>query len=228
MPRHSVPLLDAIAAARLGPFSGGTPGGPATGANLIVLDEFLARPELDTLVDWVAERESEFGHSRVVSPAGDGQLDQGHRRSKVLFAMGPLQAVVEQRLMSVFDYVRLGLGLPSFPVGRIEMQITASNDGEYFRAHTDNSHELLVGRNLTYVYFFHREPARFSGGRLRFYGRDGARATQGGAPLVELVPRQNQVVFFPAHHFHEIETISCPSRRFLDSRFTVNGWYRTS
>lgn len=231
MPRNSVPLLDAIATTQRGRPGGSTTSEASPGnAKIIILDEFLARPELDALVEWVAGHEPEFGSSRVISPTGsDGRLDQVHRRSKVLYVPGPLHAIFEQRLMSVLDHVRLGLGLPAFPVRMIETQITASNDGEYFRAHTDNSHKLLTGRRLTYVYFFHRLPARFSGGRLRFFEMNETVGRTVPGPLIaEVVPRQNQVVFFPPHYFHEIETVSCPSRRFLDSRFTVNGWYRAS
>jgi Rps23 Pro-64 3,4-dihydroxylase Tpa1-like proline 4-hydroxylase len=186
-----------------------------------VLDEFLARSELDALVAWVVSREQEFGNSRVLGE-GDGRIDPDSRRSKVLYAPGPLRLVVEQRLMSVLDYVRASTGVTAFPVQHIEMQVTASNDGDYFRPHLDNAHTQVSTRRLTFVLFFHREPARFSGGRLRFYAqRDG----RPGRQIAEVVPRQNQVVFFAPHLYHEIETVSCPSGQFLDSRFTLNGWY---
>ncbi|MFJ3867646.1 2OG-Fe(II) oxygenase [Streptomyces nigra] len=124
--------------------------------------------------------------------------------------------------MSVLDYVLAGINLAPFPLGHVEMQITASNDGEYFRPHVDNAHAQVSTRRLTFVLFFHREPTRFSGGRLRFYAqRDG----RPGLQVAEVVPRQNQVVFFQPHVYHEIETVSCPSGQFQDSRFTLNGWY---
>jgi SM-20-related protein len=229
----SVPLLDAVAAAHHGQLggrrqgTGAVPGTSPRAARTMVLDEFLARPEMDALVRWVAGHEAQFGSSRVISPGRDGgQQNQGHRRSSVLYDPGPLKAMFEQRLMSVFDYVREALEQPAFTVRKIETQITASNDGEYFRPHTDNAHQLLTGRRLTYVYFFHREPARFSGGRLRLYDRRNSTDEAARGPLTaQVTPRQNQVVFFLPHYFHEIEAVSCPSRQFLDSRFTVNGWY---
>ncbi|MER5728904.1 2OG-Fe(II) oxygenase [Streptomyces sp. NPDC002138] len=82
---------------------------------------------------------------------------------------------------------------------------------------------------MTYVYFFHREPVPFTGGRLRFLE---TRLVDGqpipGPAVAEIEPRQNSVVFFPSFHYHEVETVSCPSRRFTDSRFTVNGWFRSA
>ena len=243
MTGRSVPLLDALAGApeflAAGPTRGlaghslGDPAGDAPsigGTKILVLDEFLARPELDALVGWVIAQEPQFGASQVIAPSSrNGLASREHRRSKVLHTSGPVREIFEQRLMSVLDHVRLGLGLAPFAVRKIETQITASNDGEYFRPHTDNSHSLLTGRHLTFVYFFHREPARFSGGRLRFYerGRNPADPAP-GSMFAQVVPRQNQVVFFAPHYLHEIETINCPSHRFLDSRFTVNGWYWSS
>jgi Rps23 Pro-64 3,4-dihydroxylase Tpa1-like proline 4-hydroxylase len=134
----------------------------------------------------------------------------------------------EHRLLSVVEYVQGALGLPSFPITQIEMQITASNEGDYFRRHTDNTHALLVGRHLTYVYFFHREPKRFRGGRLRLYDTsiDAGQPVCGQASI-DIEPVQNSVVFFPSHMFHEVETVHCPTRDFVDSRFTINGWFRS-
>jgi SM-20-related protein len=227
VPWLSAPLLDAVAGAVRGG-AGTEPAGTAS-APIVVLDELLTRPELDDLVEWVVGHERDFGTSQVISATGThAQLNSGHRRSRVVFAPAALQAVFAERLMSVLDHVRGRLGLPAFPVAEIEVQITASNDGEFFRAHTDDGHPALTRRRLTYVYFCHREPAAFTGGRLRFFRTAGAggRPTP-GAVLAEVVPRQNQVVFFPSHYYHEIETVRCPSRRFVDSRFTVNGWYRS-
>ncbi|MEE6310474.1 2OG-Fe(II) oxygenase [Plantactinospora veratri] len=211
--RASAPLIDAIAAAR----RNGLPAHRTSRPGVVTLDEFLARPELDSLVEWVLRKEAQFASSGVISAVGKrGRFDRHSRRSTVLYTPGPLRALFEQRLISVLPHVCGRLGHPVVPVRGIEMQITASNDGDYFHAHTDNAHESVAARKLTYVYFFHREPARFTGGRLRVFG---------GGQTVEVVPRQNQVVFFLPTLQHEIETVRCPSGLFVDSRFTVNGWY---
>lgn len=189
---------------------------------IVVLEEFLARPELDDLVGWVLSREAEFDASRVISLAGPGRQSPTHRRSTVLYTPGPFRAIFEQRLMSVLDHVRMRLDSPRIPVREIEMQITGSNDGDYFHAHDDNGHQSVANRKLTYVYFFHREPIPFSGGRLRIYGDSRSESS-----VIEVEPAQNQIVFFLPHLPHEIEMVHCSSRRFADSRFTVNGWYKT-
>jgi Rps23 Pro-64 3,4-dihydroxylase Tpa1-like proline 4-hydroxylase len=107
----------------------------------------------------------------------------------------------------------------------VEAQITASNHGDFFRCHTDNGASDIASRDVTFVYFFHREPRAFHGGELRIYEsrpqRDGLRS----APSYHsIIPEQNQMVVFPSCLAHEITPVECPSGLFADSRFTVNGW----
>jgi Rps23 Pro-64 3,4-dihydroxylase Tpa1-like proline 4-hydroxylase len=117
--------------------------------------------------------------------------------------------------------------MEEFPVNRSEVQITASNDGDFFRAHCDDSQDTVSSRRLTFVYFFHREPSQFDGGELRLHDS----TNDGGQPIAAgsyqtIVPQQNQIVFFPCSTLHEITAVQCRSRAFGDSRFTVNGWLR--
>ncbi len=205
---HDVPLLEAaVSALRTA---------PSAAPPVVVLDELLARPELERLVRWTLARREHFQPSQVISYEGDGgRRDERSRRSRVLYDVAPWDRVFAERVASVLDHVLARLGMPRFPVARFETQVTASNDGEFFRAHTDNHHERLTGRRLTYVFFFCREPAPFEGGRLRVFDGDAELA---------IAPRQNRVVFFPSGLLHEVAEVRCRSRAFEDSRFTVNGW----
>jgi Rps23 Pro-64 3,4-dihydroxylase Tpa1-like proline 4-hydroxylase len=119
---------------------------------------------------------------------------------------------------------RLGRGM--FEITRAEAQITASNDGDFFRHHSDNGQGEIATRELTFVYFFHREPKAFAGGNLRIYDThfaNGEYVSSGEYKTV--VPEQNQIVFFASSLLHEITQVECPSRAFADSRFTLNGWF---
>jgi SM-20-related protein len=192
-----------------------------------ILDEFLVARELQQLLDYSLTRVSEFRNTEVIGRDGGGVLDPATRRSRVLYDLGPFQALFAQRLSTVFPYVLMRLGQPAFPVSQIEFQLTATNDGEFFRVHSDNDAAQVRGRQVTFVYFFHREPLAFHGGQLRIFDtaltEDGRAVATGPYRLV--YPQQNQVVFFLSWCRHEILPVACPSRDFADSRFTVNGWY---
>lgn len=228
--RTTVPLIDAFAGALEDTRTqlGGWGAAPPTRLPVVILDEFLAREEIDQVVAWVLGHQDCFVHSHVFSHiAGRPVLDTSYRRSKIIDA-GPFRRMFEQRLLSVVDYVWRSTAQTGFPITSIEMQVTASNDGEYFRCHNDNTGVPVGDRQLTYVYFFHREPKRFRGGRLRLYETfvQEGQAVCGG-PVIDVEPIQNSVVFFPSRYYHEVERVQCPSREFVDSRFTINGWFRS-
>ena len=122
---------------------------------------------------------------------------------------------------------RRALGIEPFAVGRIECQVTANNDGAYFRVHTDAGDNETRDRVLTYVYYYSREPRPFEGGELRVYDdllRNGRLARHD--TFQTIVPEPNSIVFFHARVMHEVTEVRVPSRAFGDSRFTVNGWVR--
>lgn len=195
-------------------------------AECVILDEFLAPQEMEELSSYTLEREDQFSVSSVVSPTGEsGMTDYSHRRSRVLMELGPHEKVVLDRVRKVLPTVLEQLGMQEFPITRAEVQITASNDGDFFRAHCDDAQEIIASRRMTFVYFFHHEPRQFEGGELRLHDSqsDGAYPVSIGS-YHSIVPQQNQIVFFPCATLHEITPVRCQSRAFADSRFTVNGW----
>lgn len=195
-------------------------------AQCVVLDEFLAPQELEELVAYTLQREAEFQSSELVSPSGEpGMIDYDHRRSRVLMDLGKHESIILDRIRGVLPRVLDQLGIEPFPVTQVEAQITASNDGDFFRAHSDDSEEIIASRRITFVYFFHREPRPFEGGELRLHDshREGGLQVSSGT-YQTVVPQQNQIVFFPCSLLHEITPVECQSRAFADSRFTLNGW----
>jgi Rps23 Pro-64 3,4-dihydroxylase Tpa1-like proline 4-hydroxylase len=191
-------------------------------ARWVVLDEFLAPQELEELIYYVLQHEAEFQNSEVISPNGNrGVIDYEHRRSRVLMDLGKHREVILKRIQCVLPRVLDRLGIEEFPVARTEAQITASNDGDFFSPHTDDGQEAISSRRITFVYLFHREPRQFAGGELRLH--DSLGNSKIGS-YESIVPLQNQIVFFPCSVLHEITQVGCPSRAFVDSRFTLNGW----
>ncbi len=195
-------------------------------AQCVVLDEFLAPQEVEELIRYTMEHEVEFRNSEVISPSGEsGETDYSHRRSRVLMELGAHEQVILNRIRGVLPKVLEQLGIEEFPITRTEVQITASNDGDFFHAHCDDAQERIASRRMTFVYFFHREPSQFEGGELRLHdSQKKGEYPLGTGSYETIVPQQNQIVFFPCSTLHEITPVHCRSRAFADSRFTVNGW----
>ncbi len=196
-------------------------------ARCVVLDEFLAPQELNHLTDFALEHEADFQTSEVVSPEIEGGVvNYEHRRSRVLMDLDRHQELMVNRIKAVLPKVLEKLGMEEFSIAGVEAQMTASNDGDFFHFHSDNSNERVSSRHLTFVYFFHREPSQFEGGELRIHDarlEEGRYVSEG---YQTIVPRQNQIVFFPCELMHEITPVKCSSGLFADSRFTLNGWLR--
>lgn len=201
---------------------------PVLPAQCVVLDEFLTPQELADLTRFTLEHESDFRASEVVSPNADsGVINYEHRRSRVLMDLAEHQDLVLARIKAVLPQVLDQLGMEEFAIAEVETQVTASNDGDFFHFHSDNGSERVASRNLTFVYFFHREPRPFEGGELRIHDarlEDGTYVSEGSYEAI--VPQQNQIVFFPCEMMHEITPVACASQAFADSRFTLNGWLR--
>jgi Rps23 Pro-64 3,4-dihydroxylase Tpa1-like proline 4-hydroxylase len=195
-------------------------------AQCVVLDEFLTSAELNTLLEYTLEQEMQFQISEVLSPGvTGGAVDYEQRRSRVLMDMGGHERVIVDRLRSCLPRVLQKWGIDPFPISRVEAQTTASNNGDFFRRHSDNGAGEVASREITFVYFFHREPKQFAGGELRIY--DSRRENDSYVPTSNyhtIVPEQNQLVLFPSGLSHEITPVECPSGMFVDSRFTLNGW----
>ena len=197
-------------------------------AQCVVLDEFLAPQELEELTQFTLEHGADFSVSEVVSPVADGGVvNYEHRRSRVLMDLAQHQDLMLERIKAVLPQVLEKLKMEEFPIAGVEVQVTASNDGDFFRFHSDNSSDPVASRNLTFVYFFQREPKQFEGGELRIHDArlEGENYVSEGS-YHAIVPQQNQIVFFPCELLHEITPVKCPSQLFADSRFTLNGWLR--
>jgi Rps23 Pro-64 3,4-dihydroxylase Tpa1-like proline 4-hydroxylase len=195
-------------------------------AKCVLLDEFLTPAELQELVAYTLGHEPEFVVSEVISPGVmGGKVDFEHRRSKVLMELGKYLGFFDKKLQSMLPSLLPRLECKPFPFQQLEMQITASNNGDYFRWHSDNAHDEIASRQVTFVYFFHREPKQFQGGELKLY--DSQLENGIYVPMENcrtIVPQQNQAVLFLSSLTHEITPVECLSQQFADSRFTVNGW----
>jgi len=186
---------------------------------IVRFERFLPDAEVARLYDDVLASEQQF----VASFTQDA--NPGIRRSFVLNPPDALVAPVVNRVREAMPDVLARIRLPAVDVGRIEAQVTASNDGSFFGVHTDADYDKLALRHLTYVYYFNGTPKGFSGGELRIYDdvlRNNRLARSDTFQTVD--PTHNSIVFLWARAMHEVRPVSVPSRAFRDSRFTVNGW----
>ena len=210
-------LSPAIAAAAKISAAQGHPG--VVRHPVVQLDGFLTGQEVAWLMELTFAGEDRFLPSRL----SDNRSD--YRHSLVMAAPHELWELIGGKIRAVMPEVMPRLRIGKFAVGDVDCQITASIDGSYFKVHTDAGANETVKRQLTYVYYFNREPKGFTGGELRIYDdaiRNGKLSATDSFQVVE--PRHNSIVFFQAAVMHEVMPVIVPSKAFRDARFTVNGW----
>jgi len=214
-------------AAHKDPFTPSSGIHPAT--QFVTHEDFLLPEELAQLLDYCLKREHDFVESKVIRPGSTmGGLNPDFRRSRALYDLGPYATLITDRVRLMLPGVLEQLGLPQFQVTKMEAQLTATNDGEFFKAHNDNMHDLLLSRRMTFVYYFYHEPRALTGGELKIYETHLVKGRYVATDIFETIAAvQNRIVFFPSVLMHEVMPTHCPSHQFIDSRFTVNGWIHT-
>ncbi len=117
------------------------------------------------------------------------------------------------------------LDVEPFEQSGLELQMTASGDGDYFLPHIDND-KASQYRRVSFVYYLVNTPGCFTGGELRVFPFQGTGAARrpSRAGAQEIAPEDNMLAMFPSHYVHQVMKVSVPSRQFIDSRFTLNGW----
>ena len=187
----------------------------------VQIDNFLTVEEHKRLLNYVLQQEPAF----VPTSTSTGDLD--YRRSMILYSFPEFSQLVVNRIQAILPDVFRKLNLSPFPVAEIEAQLTSHNDGNYYKVHNDNGSPDTATREFTYVYYFYHEPKPFSGGELLIYDSKIENNFYVKADSYKIVEqRNNSIVFFHSRYLHEVLPVSCPSKAFVHSRFTINGWVR--
>lgn len=190
-------------------------------AQFIQIQNVLSPEEQRDLLNYVFDQQNYF----VSTSTSTGEID--YRQSTILYYSEEYEHWIIDKVKTFLPKLLEEWQIEPFAISQIEAQLTAHNDGNYYKIHNDNGSEDAANRTISYVYYFNREPKNFSGGALRIYDLN----VENGLYLQadsyqEIQPINNSIVFFPSHLLHEVLPVVCPSRQFANSRFTLNGWVR--
>jgi Rps23 Pro-64 3,4-dihydroxylase Tpa1-like proline 4-hydroxylase len=187
----------------------------------VQIDHFLSPAEHKRLLNYTLQQRKAF------VPTTTSTNVNNYRESMVLHSFPEFSDILSQKVAAVVPDILNKLGQPPFTIDQIEAQLTAHNDGNFYKIHNDSGCPITATRELTYVYYFNREPKSFTGGELVIYDSKIQNNYFVQAESFKAVePRNNSIVFFLSRCMHEVLPVKCPSQAFADSRFTINGWVR--
>lgn len=193
-----------------------------------VFEDFLPDQERQALLDFAVANEAQFAPT-TIRRGSEGVVDPTQRISVKLKSLGAfkdrLRAILRRSSHAIFERV----GMQPFEIAGIELELVAHGDGAHFGRHIDSftgphrhsgEKGLPTHRAVSGVYYFYSEPKSFSGGELRIHS-----FASDSEAAVDIIPAQNSFVVFPSFAPHEVLPVTCPSRRFADSRIAVNCWF---
>lgn len=161
---------------------------------------------------------AQAGRIRDMAVPG-GRVDTSVRNVLVITDLGELRDELERGVDARLPEAHARLGVGTYVPARKQLSLVAYGDGAFYARHLDTTINPRPGqatRQITFVYYFHREPKGFTGGALRVYGlRTG--------DIVDLEPVRDTFVVFPSWVSHEVLPVSSDGG-FADGRFAVNIW----
>ena len=190
-----------------------------------ILPGWLGETQAARLLAYSLAAEARFTPTRL-NDHGPGRYNAGRleavvRHSCVLKDLGAFAGPLRRKALALQADLETAFDMPHTPANSTQMEMVAHGDGAFYRPHTDTyaGDEYTPGgrRRLTMVYYLHRRPRRFTGGRLRIFDL-------GGEQSIEIEPTHDSLLVFPSSARHEVETICCPDGAFADGRFAVNIW----
>ena len=185
-----------------------------------VLPDWLGETRAASLLAYALAAEARFTPTRL-NDHGTSRRDTVVRQSGVLKDLGAFAGPLRRKALALQAGLETAFDMSHTPANSTQMEMVAHGDGAFYRPHTDTysgDEYTPAGRRLmTMVYYLHREPQAFTGGRLRLFDL-------GGDQSIEIEPTHDSLLVFPSSATHEVETISCPGNAFADARFAVNIW----
>ena len=187
-----------------------------------ILASWLGETQADALLSYAVSEEARFKETKVLREgATAGDVDRSIRRSRVLRDLGPFDRLLRDRAAALQAEFETAFVMSHMPPGEAEIELVAHGDGSFYRPHIDtftgDGASGGANRRLSLVYYVHRRPRAFSGGRLRLLGL-------GGGEAVAIEPAHDSLLAFPSFVPHEVETVSAPQDSFASGRFAVNIW----
>lgn len=172
------------------------------------------------LLAYALAAEAQFIPTRLAHE-GTGRLEALTRQSSVLKDLGAFAGSLNRKALALQADLETDFGMAHTSPNSTQIEVVAHGDGAFYLPHTDTftGDQYSPGgrRRLTMVYYFHCEPRRFTGGRLRLFDL-------GGGETIDVEPEHDSLLVFPSTARHEVERVSCPDGAFADGRFAVNIW----
>jgi len=202
--------------------------------HIIVRDVFTSKENKEILKEALS-LEDKFLDSVI---GQDGKIDKNFRSNRTALydniytpSSKRQESTLLRKIEDVFRSKKIGgiLASSEYPLtefGRTnthETQVSRYGDNEQYKWHID---DMGVGqtRKITFVYYFHTTPKKFSGGEFEISNMpiyDGELQCEGEVKRITV--ENNMMIIFSSNKAHRVVPTKSP-KTFKDGRFSVNCW----
>ena len=187
----------------------------------VTIPNAMGGPFADSLLAFAIDHRETGKQGRLRDTSSPiGRIDPALRNVLVIPNLGSLGDELQVGVDARLDEVRAKLGIKPFERERTQVSMVAYGDGMFYGKHIDTTLRPRPGqatRQITFVYYFHREPKSFGGGALRLYDFRQRES-------IDVDPQRDTFIAFPSWMYHQVLPVSCPTGAFSDGRFAVNVW----
>jgi len=186
---------------------------------------FLEEDLVTQIITHVAASESEFVPTGISFESHN--VNPSVRSSACLPGIRNLRKLLKAKILAIVPSLITALRVTPFEPSGVEIELVAHGDGGFYKPHIDTftgkDEKISKQRLLSAVYYFHTEPKAYSGGELRLHAFGSADKENA---FVDIKPTRNTLIAFPSWASHEVRPVKCSSKRFMDSRFSINMWVK--
>jgi hypothetical protein len=193
-------------------------------APFVLLKDFLPRDLHRTILPLVLAAPEE---KIIASTVGRDEYKPDQRVSFTVRGLKDVEKTFWTHVEAALPALLARLRVDPFAIGAKEVRIRTYRSGNFFEVHRDNSIPDTASRRVSFVYFFHREPRRYTGGDLLLFDTSADSRRYSITSFTRIVPVDNAIVLFPSRFYHAVVPVQCSSSDPGDNRFVINGHIRT-
>lgn len=199
---------------------------PSTELKVVRITNFLPTHERDKLYEAICNAEEYFKgtrlHGKQIGATSFLPMKSAGKYGMHANPPGEAAYPLANRIMEQIPSLCKKLEVETFEIADIDLTFINGLNGHSGNPHTDSGYQPY---HISLIYYFHKVPKVFSGGKLQFYAFD-VQAKDGHSEqsLFEIEPADNTLIAFPSETFHGITTVKSDSTNFSDGRFIAVGF----
>ena len=187
-------------------------------APFVCFPNFLGTSLHARLLEIVMTEKAKFAPLPIKSPDRGAWVDESIRKQLGRRLTEPLRDSLVSHLEQALKEASILLDRP-VPQGKEWVtSLSVTLDGHFGRAHTDEG-----AGSISFAYYFHKEPKRFTGGDLLLYDTQREHRAFNPTRFTRICNQDNFLVMFASDYFHAITPVVSRSGDWSAGRFAFAG-----